>query len=436
MAGNKALKKFLQSKIPKKGTGPSRREIYIYKEPNTHSEIIGKIKAGESINWINKSICDNREWIRCDKNQNFGYVIGTEEDGNYNFDVDKIIKKQEKKNEALTIDNSTLTNEELKLGEDALNEILNEDDLKINTTKDKNENSTDESSFENTINNKEDFGLDNLNDFYFDNNNFNFHIANDLESRQADLILNEIFTEIDKEQKPKVIEIPKKDENPEKKEELSTFKNALSSIVDLIPFVGEIKSGYEVIFGNDLITNEKLDAKERLMIALNLIPGIKYINKGRKVGKCLGITNKASKSSVTIKASKTMGKKVEKKTSENLTKKGGKKNNTDKKGEVGNDKEKGLPNNYSCHDNFHQAFRQAKKDNDIPLSSQINNTKPNEDRRGKLQPGKVFEMKDVNNKDVELRWDKKGHKFDDGTELPPHINGPNGMHYFYKEKKK
>ena len=41
------MKKFLQSKIPKKGAGPSKREINIYKEPNTHSEIIGKIKIGE-----------------------------------------------------------------------------------------------------------------------------------------------------------------------------------------------------------------------------------------------------------------------------------------------------------------------------------------------------------------------------------------------------
>ena len=336
MAGNKALKKFLQSKIPKKGAGPSKREINIYKEPNTHSEIIGKIKIGESVNWINKSICDNREWIRCDKNQNFGYVIGTEEDGNYNFDVDKIIKTPEKKSEAFDIDNSTLTNEELKLGEDALNEILNEDDLKINAVKDINENSTDESSFENTINNKEDLGLDNLNDLDF--GEINFKIANDLESKQADLILNEILTEIEKEQKPKVIEITKKEENLEKKdEEPSTFKRALSSIVDLIPVVGNIKSGYEAIFGNDLITNEKLDAKERLSIALGLIPGFNYINKGNKIRKCLTISNKAAKHSGVIKASKTIGKNGGKKVTETLAEKGVKKSSNHIKDAVSKD---------------------------------------------------------------------------------------------------
>ena len=144
MAGNKALKKFSESKIPKKGAGQSLREINIYKDPNTHAEIIGKIKAGESVNWINKSICDNREQIRCDKNQNFGYIIGTEEDGNYNFDVDKITETPEKKSEVPISNNSTLTDEELKLGEYFKNEILNEDDdLKINTQKDLNENSTD-----------------------------------------------------------------------------------------------------------------------------------------------------------------------------------------------------------------------------------------------------------------------------------------------------
>ena len=44
MAGNKALEKFKESKIPKKGKGKIIIEIPIYKEPNTQSEIIGTIK--------------------------------------------------------------------------------------------------------------------------------------------------------------------------------------------------------------------------------------------------------------------------------------------------------------------------------------------------------------------------------------------------------
>ena len=436
MAGNKALKKFSQSKIPKKGTGPSVREINIYKEPNTHSEIIGKIKSGELISWISKSICDNREWIRCDKNQNFGYAIGTEGDGNYNFNVDKIIKCPEKKTEVFIPDNNTLTTEELKLGEDALIEILNEDDLKNNIEEDLNENSTEaeHNSFENRINFKDDNNLDNLNILNF--SDINFQLANDLESKQADLILNEIITEIEKEQKQKIIQIPKKDENPEKKEEEpSKFKRILSSIADLIPIVGNIKSGYEAIVGNDLITNEKLDPKERIMSALGLIPGINYINKGNKIRKSSTICNFASKN--VIKASKTVGKKEGKKISEILAKKGGKQNETDKNLKKNEDKKpKDWPKNYSEHDNFHQAFRQAKKENNIPLSRQPEKIRPNINNQGEKVGGKVFEFKDVNNKTVELRWDKDGHFYGDtGTFIPPHINyDPNKMHYIINPK--
>lgn len=333
MAGNKALKKFVKSKIPKKGKGPSIKEINIHKEPNIHSEIIGKIKSGEVVNWISKSICDNREWIRCDKSHNFGYAIGTEEDCNYNFNIEKITICPEKKSEASIPDIKTLTNEELKIGEEALNEILNEEDLKINFEEDSNENSTEaeNNSFENTLYYKDDNRLDILNNLNF--NEINFKTENDLEIKKADLILNEIFTELDKEQKPKVIEIPKKDENPEKKnEEPSTFRKILSSVADLIPIVGNIKSGFDAISGNDLITNEKLDNKERLMRALSLIPGMNYINKGKKIGKSLAFGKNISKSSKVIKASKSVGKNGGKKISKILAKKGGKKSNSyDKK---------------------------------------------------------------------------------------------------------
>ena len=44
MAGNKALEKFKNSKIPKKGTATIPIEIPIYKEPNTHSPIKVKLK--------------------------------------------------------------------------------------------------------------------------------------------------------------------------------------------------------------------------------------------------------------------------------------------------------------------------------------------------------------------------------------------------------
>ena len=288
MAGNKALKKFSESKIPKKGAGQSLREINIYKDPNTHAEIIGKIKAGESVNWINKSICDNREWIRGDKNQNFGYIIGTEEDGNYNFDVEKIIETPEKKSEASISNNSTLTDEELQLGEFFKNEILNEDDdLKINTEKGLNENSTDSSennSSENTTNNQEELGLDNLNDIDF--GSFNFKNAIESEARQVERYLNELSSEIEKEQKPVTIETPKMEENPGK-EEPSLLKRTFELIAELTP----IKDGYDSIFGRDLITNEKLDVKERLIRALNIFPPFKLLSKANKIKKCLHASN-------------------------------------------------------------------------------------------------------------------------------------------------
>lgn len=135
MAGNKALEKFKESKIPKKGKGKITTEIPIYKEPNTQSEVIGKIRKNQEVSWISKSICDEREWIRCNKDNNYGYIVGYEKDGKCNLDIATIKEKNEdeikieygfeKKNEITPI-----TKEEINLGNEALEEILNEDDDK------------------------------------------------------------------------------------------------------------------------------------------------------------------------------------------------------------------------------------------------------------------------------------------------------------------
>jgi hypothetical protein len=69
MGGIKTQKKYKNSKIPKKGIGKPNKELPIYKDPNTKSEIIGNISKGQEIKWISKSICDKREWVRCDANQ-------------------------------------------------------------------------------------------------------------------------------------------------------------------------------------------------------------------------------------------------------------------------------------------------------------------------------------------------------------------------------
>ena len=135
MAGNKAIEKFKESKIPKKGKGKIIIEIPIYKEPNTQSEKIGTIKKNQEVSWISKSICDEREWIRCNKDNNYGYIVGYEKNGKCNLDVGSIIEKKddeikkeygfEQKNEIIPI-----TEEEITLGNEALEEILNGDDEK------------------------------------------------------------------------------------------------------------------------------------------------------------------------------------------------------------------------------------------------------------------------------------------------------------------
>ena len=94
MAGNKALEKFKESKIPKKGKGKIIIEIPIYKEPNTQSEKIGTIKKNQEVSWISKSICDEREWIRCNKDNNYGYIVGYEKNGKCNLDVGSIIERR------------------------------------------------------------------------------------------------------------------------------------------------------------------------------------------------------------------------------------------------------------------------------------------------------------------------------------------------------
>ena len=192
-----------------------------------------------------------------------------------------------------------------------------------------------------------------------------------------------------------------------------------------------MKDGIEAIVGINLITNEKLSMKERLMSAFNAIPALKLVNKARKISKSLTFSNKAGKISRAAKASKNVGKKAEKK----VEKKDGKKDKTNGKESV-KDKEDGkIPDNYAREDaNPHQALLDAKKYYDIPKGNQPT-IKPNLDRRGKKQPGKIFEYEDINGKKVELRKDCDGHKFDDGPDLPPHFNGPDGKHFFYDVQK-
>ena len=133
MAGNKTLQKFKDSKIPKKGKGKVNKEVDIYIEPNTQSVIIGKIPKDQIISWISKSVCDEREWIRCDEENNFGYIVGYEKDGSSNLDISSIKdktngKKKEKNFKIKPNEIVPITKEDINLGNEALNEILNGDD--------------------------------------------------------------------------------------------------------------------------------------------------------------------------------------------------------------------------------------------------------------------------------------------------------------------
>ena len=104
----------------------------VFKEPNNNSEKIGIIQKGELLNWISKSICDEREWIRLGKSSNFGYIIGYDKSGKCNMDIESIKETKIEKNKITEISkpkdnkNIVITKEEMDFGVQAMNEILNE----------------------------------------------------------------------------------------------------------------------------------------------------------------------------------------------------------------------------------------------------------------------------------------------------------------------
>lgn len=127
MGGNKILKKFKESKIPKKGEGITNESVPIYAEPNTYSKIIGSFVKGQKFNWISKSVCQDLEWIRLGEKDSFGYMIGINKDGKYNVDTESIIeKKGEKKKEEIKEDPIKLTKKEAKIVNDIYNDFREE----------------------------------------------------------------------------------------------------------------------------------------------------------------------------------------------------------------------------------------------------------------------------------------------------------------------
>ena len=75
------------------------------------------------------------------------------------------------------------------------------------------------------------------------------------------------------------------------------------------------------------------------------------------------------------------------------------------------------------------AFRETKRKNNIPVSEQPKNVKPNVDRRGKKQPGKIYEFENG----IEIRDAAAGHLFEDDPfqNRGPHFNDPGGNHFDY-----
>lgn len=241
MAGNKALEKFKDSKVPKKGAGTTNAELKIYSEPNTHSKVLGTIKKGETINWISKSICEEKEWVRCDGNNSFGYIIINTMDGTCNLNMDSVKETKEEKVEKkeANIENQ-ITKEENDIVNEALREILEEDGKKdehndsnfsnstgIGNISNTNQNETfdkAEEEYNNIFNGKNDFVFEPKNDELFKEDNLdNLYFDGDVTNldgaiKENNKILSDLLNMMDQD-----------------KEKETNISKALESISDILP---------------------------------------------------------------------------------------------------------------------------------------------------------------------------------------------------------
>ena len=55
----------------------------------------------------------------------------------------------------------------------------------------------------------------------------------------------------------------------------------ISSTIDFIPGVGNVKSAVEAFSGKDLITGEELSGMERAFSILGVIPGVNFLKNGK-----------------------------------------------------------------------------------------------------------------------------------------------------------
>ena len=211
---------FFSVKLMYSGDILLNHEVKIYSEPNTHSKVIGTIKKGEAINWISKSICEEKEWIRCGRKNNFGYIIGNNSDGTCTLKADTIQEKKEEKieNNFQNFDESLITKEEMEIANKYSKEILEEDNDKKDEDKENNEsnslsteannNSSNNDIFEKLDDNlqkpfdvdfDEVFKDDNIDNLYYNGDASNLDGAVKEEKKLVSNLLN--MMETDEEQK-------------------------------------------------------------------------------------------------------------------------------------------------------------------------------------------------------------------------------------------
>jgi hypothetical protein len=395
MAGNKTLQKFKESKIPKKGKAKVIVEIPIYSDPNTHSSIIGRIKKNQEISWISKSICDDREWIRCDKNNNYGYIVGYEKDGKCNLEIGTIKENKEESKKKYGFEQKVevvpITKEEIKLGNEALEEILNDDDDDKKNDNDNNNESKTNISTENDESQKND--LSKLDDGKNEKLEINFGQEEWDNSFEDDVnkieeinfnnnkLINEIKCQIN-------VDKNKKDDKDKDK------GNLVSEVICSL--------------------KENLPKEEKTKID-EILKDLPDIHEASQIKKKEDSKNDKKENN---KKDKTDEKKSQKKT-------------VQVNGKI-------YPMDYSSNiGDFNQALKEAKRLYNIPQNQEPEYKTDNYDRGDKWQKGEVYVYKVTENgktKLIEFRNDCEGHEFEKGYKLPPHINGPGEEHFFYKDK--
>ena len=397
MAGNKALQKFKESKIPKKGKAKTIIEIPIYSEPNTHSTIIGRIKKSQEITWISKSICDDREWIRLNQDNNYGYIVGYESDKKCNLEIGTIKETKDKTKKEYGFDQKLevipITKEEIKLGNEALEEILNDDD-------DKKDNDSDNNSKTNISTENDESLKSDLSEINYGNDDkLEINLGQDWDNLFNDDInkINEINYENNKlinEIKYKI----KKDKDKAKDKNNKKDKDIDNSVSEIIC---SLKEG--------LPENEK-----------------------SKIDDMVKELNEIHEASQKEKEKRKNDQKKNDKEKKNNNKDNSKKSDDDDTIVI-NGVKKPLDHSEQLG-NFYKAFANAKMAYNIPKNRPPDYWVENYDKTGHYQNGRIYVyLVQVDGVTVmlEFRNDRSGHEFEKGYTIPGHINGPNGEHYFH-----